>query len=195
MKIHLTDPFTYSQETAALMPAPLDDTFNWDKNIPRTLLKLKEAIRAHLLSAQNHKCIYCNLPFSIFHESHIDHFVPKSHRREFTFEAFNLVLACPPCNKYRKRQQGTLSIYDQAYRRCQFSIVHPIFEDPSAHIKYVLSKSEIIAVGNDDLGKNTVIVLDLNCEELIDYRAKEALQSAFSDTEINAKLGLIYPTL
>ncbi|WP_207453998.1 hypothetical protein [Desertivibrio insolitus] len=69
-------------------------------------------------------------------ETSVDHFVSKSHCAQWTYEAFNLFLACHSCNSGLKKAALTITPPPLAnYSSCNFTVFHPyLHQDASRHI-------------------------------------------------------------
>lgn len=140
--------------------------------------RFKAELTADLLIKQSSRCAYC---CTLLRETkpHRDHIAPKGAKfhPEFTFEVKNLVLACFYCNTERKGETDTVSAKAPQYESCQFSIVHPILDDPERHLKFVGHRGNILiqTVDGSAKGQTTIDLFDLASPELAKGRAKDAL--------------------
>ncbi|GKX50593.1 HNH endonuclease [Budvicia aquatica] len=152
-----------------------DDTRYLRGDITKRKL-LKEKIKKHLLVAQCNYCYYCGISFKFFGPSgtHIDHFYPKdssNHYGKYTFEPYNLVLACFRCNglDYKRQKDYTLN-YNDNYMLITSKIVHPHIDDISLHFN--VDSGGIIIPINENPDKATFMIseFDLNSSHFVTIR-------------------------
>ena len=126
---------------------------------------LKDSIRNRLKKLQGEFCIYCGSLFDSATETHVEHIIPKNPHYNFTFEPYNLVLACQRCNMDMKRTGSYLvkNKISHIYKNCSFNIVHPYFDDLDLHINH----ARIILISNTIKGQKTISEFDLNEEKLL----------------------------
>lgn len=137
--------------------------------------RFKDAVTVFLKAEQRRRCAYC---MSYLYEDlpARDHIAPKTTYPMWTFRPDNLVLACYACNSDRKKAYDPISARHRKYRRCQFSIVHPYFDRPGAHLDYAIGGPRAILIaGITDKGKETIRLFDLMSPERAKQRAAEAL--------------------
>lgn len=98
---------------------------------------VKNEISKRLLLSHSPRCIYCERYF-ISTGNQIDHFAHKAAYPQFSFSPLNLFNSCTYCNSSsRKGQKSTVvDPPDDRYDQCDFSIVHPFFNDPDAEIVF-----------------------------------------------------------
>jgi uncharacterized protein (TIGR02646 family) len=143
--------------------------------------RFKDELTTDLLPKQSHRCAYCcnRLMGS---QPHRDHVAPKglALHPEFTFEVRNLVLACYYCNSERKRETDTIAVKVPQYELCQFTIVHPILDNPDDHLQFVGHRGDILiqAVNGSAKGQTTIDLFDLASANQSKARAKDALFDA-----------------
>jgi uncharacterized protein (TIGR02646 family) len=140
--------------------------------------EIKESIRSQLSQIQNNKCCYCGLSLEETSRIEIDHIAPKSSRKksypEFAFKESNLALSCELCNgSSRKGEADTILSYSSAYNYCKFKLVHPYFDDPQKHYKWINSKLRVVISHTSWKGKYSIILFGLNKEARISARAKQ----------------------
>jgi uncharacterized protein (TIGR02646 family) len=101
-------------------------------NIPRTV---KNEISKKLLFNHSPQCVYCER-LLIATGNQVDHFAHKASFPQYTFTTTNLFYSCTYCNSStRKGQKSTIDLPTNVnYRLCNFSIIHPLFENPDAEI-------------------------------------------------------------
>lgn len=104
--------------------------------------KKEKSIKHHIseftIRNQKGRCVYCE---SILRkgDTAIEHFAPKEKNDNFTFHPKNLFSACGCCNApVVKGRNDTISSNPKhpKYKKNNFSIVHPLFDNPDDHIKY-----------------------------------------------------------
>lgn len=139
---------------------------------------LKNKISEYTLKQQGCKCAYCEE--LIFNGAQLDHIVPKQLHSEFCYEPKNLLTSCSVCNMYVKNAEDTIEEpIVLRYEKNRFKIVHPYFNDPDIHIKYINEDKVIIDTNNSsDLGKATIDFFHLN-----DYPAYCKRANQFKDLE------------
>lgn len=140
--------------------------------------RFKDELTADLLQKQSYRCAYCcNRLMGV--QPHRDHIAPKgiNLHPEFTFEVRNLVLACYYCNSERKRETDTVAVKRPQYPACQFTIVHPILDDPEEHLRFVGHRGDILiqALNGSVKGQTTIDLFDLASANQSKARAKDAL--------------------
>jgi uncharacterized protein (TIGR02646 family) len=97
---------------------------------------VKNEISKKLLAMHGFRCVYCERRF-IGIGNQVEHFAPKKHNPEFSFECTNLFYSCTFCNSNAlKGQKPTVAVPDQYYSNCTFSILHPWRDNPNDHIIY-----------------------------------------------------------
>lgn len=139
---------------------------------------LKNRISKYTLIQQANRCVYCE--DFITYGSQLDHIVPKQLHPDFCYEPKNIVTSCPVCNMYIKNAEDTIKEpIMKRYEQNQFTIVHPYFNDPNVHIKY-LNEDKVIIDKNSStaLGKATIDFFRLNEYPAYCKRAKQ-----FGDTK------------
>lgn len=101
--------------------------------------EIKHRISTHTIIAQHGRCVYCESP--LLKGAHaIEHIAPKGLYGSFCFEPYNLVTACTSCNSTsNKGETNTIIplVNRRDYAENRFTIVHPYFDDPELHFKYI----------------------------------------------------------
>lgn len=150
-----------------------------------TMANLKKSIKKNLKKIQGNVCAYCGLDLEETSEVNIEHIAPKGMRKnmktpfypEFMFTAMNLVLACSYCNGFSKKGTiDTVSIYDFDYYQCDFSIVHPYFDDPNLHYDWAINNDKIIIISKSTKGSKSIEIFKLDAEQQTIARAKKLKQ-------------------
>ena len=130
----------------------------------------KDYIKRQLLLMTNNKCAYCETPLDISGSyMEVEHFFPKKKYPEKVVEWSNLLPSCKRCN-VKKGSTDTK----------EFEIIDPSICDPKEH----LSLKRYRIVGKDNIGKQTVQLLNLNdFSKLVMNRASigEALSEKLED--------------
>jgi uncharacterized protein (TIGR02646 family) len=154
--------------------------------------RLKQKIKEQLLTIQDGYCAYCGISFSIRGGNssiHREHVAPKHidvHIR-FIFEPQNLVLACSRCNGFDyKGSKNYLTLYDEDYSVCEFSIVHPHLDDFFEHLTD--QNGIIIEIVNDsEKGQKSLKEFGINDESEIMIRGafKKIKAEPLSDEDEN----------
>ncbi|MEH7403363.1 retron system putative HNH endonuclease [Gottfriedia acidiceleris] len=139
------------------------------------MIAIKDRINKHLLSKQEHRCAFCSSRLNVGGRSEIEHIAPKGKDLypEFTFNERNLVLACQHCNSSSKK--GTtdpITRYSKYYGRCQFSIVHPHFDDPDQHYNWA-NGVKICIISNSTKATESIRVFELDSPYLTEQRAQD----------------------
>lgn len=139
--LNLSESITFSEEEEnhiqTLFDTGLSGPDMWKKNDTQSK-SLKHRISKFTEFNQGVRCVYCEcvLRKGI---SHIEHFAPKEKHREFTFHPMNLFAACGCCNSTSiKGRNDTIRSNPKSthYEDNDFSIVHPLLDNPEDHIKY-----------------------------------------------------------
>jgi uncharacterized protein (TIGR02646 family) len=141
---------------------------------------IKIKIKNQLVAVQN-SCAYCGLPFKGSKDKQIEHIAPKANYRQpqFTFSLYNLVLSCGYCNNLIvKGTKPTINLpIHRLYKKCDFSIVHPYFDNPQEHYDWADKGDEIlIQIKNESSkAKRSIEIFGLDSEEMNELRAAQAL--------------------
>lgn len=108
-------------------------------------------VKDQLKAETNEKCAYCESRVTVVAHGDIEHVTPKSIQPELTFEWENLTFACQKCNGKKSDTEGLADPY-----------VH-LIEDHFFFVGHLLR-------GKSEIGRLTVMELELNRAELIDDR-------------------------
>lgn len=143
----------------------------WEKGDNATK-DLKNRISEYTLIRQRCKCAYCE--DLITGGAQLDHVVPKQLHPEFCYEPKNLLTSCAVCNMYIKNAGDTVKApVRRRYEKNEFTIVHPYFDDPDEHIRFINDDRVVIdEAGSSDLGKATITFFHLNDYPAYCMRAK-----------------------
>jgi uncharacterized protein (TIGR02646 family) len=138
--------------------------------------QFKDVLTTHLITEQDRRCAFCTVRLPP-KRNHRDHIAPKGHHPQFTFVPSNLVLACYHCNSVYKLEIDTISHLDMDYEHCEFTIVHPYFDEPSKHITFVggINKLLVQVVKRSKKGAATINMFKLDDPETTKRRAMEVL--------------------
>ncbi|MFF2795340.1 HNH endonuclease family protein [Lysinibacillus xylanilyticus] len=162
-----------NKEKSYLKTIDVTDGKAWEKST-NEMNRIKEKVKIHLYSVQNHRCAYCGTRLNVGGRAEIEHIAPKgvSYHPEFTFHELNLLFACEHCNGSSKKGQIDIVIKkSKYYPKCQFSIVHPFFDDPDLHYEWVNSVP-ICIKSNTVKGKKSIEIFELDSPYLTEDRAK-----------------------
>ena len=138
--LNLFDPVIYTADEQSYVNGTLKPLKGkaWDDDTVKTN-KLKNRISTHTIIAQGGRCAYCETPLvkGALATEHIAH---KGKYGEFCFEPYNLVTACTSCNSPgNKGENDTIKglVNRRDYAANRFIIVHPYFDNPDDHFKYM----------------------------------------------------------
>lgn len=145
----------------------------WEKKDNATLA-LKNKISNYTILKQKNKCVYCE--DLITFGAQLDHIAPKQQYPDYCYEPKNLVTSCPICNMYIKNADDPIVVHNpQRYELNIFQIVHPYFNDPEQHIKYINGDRVILDTNHcSTIGKATITMFKLDsypayCKRAINY--------------------------
>lgn len=152
----------------------------WDKPPSEAVEEIKSKIRAQLEAVQT-CCAYCGLKLKGTSKGQIEHIAPKAYYRypQFTFTLRNLVMACNFCNGFDKKgTTPTISSVHNRYKRCEFNILHPYFDDPSLYYDWDDQGIEILISINTDhpdhqKALNSMALFDLDTPKMNELRAQQ----------------------
>lgn len=149
--LNLIDPVQYTGDEIVhlngVLKPKLSNGWKDKKNKTKTL---KYHINTHAFIAQGGRCAYCESPL-LKGALAIDHIAPKGLYGEFCFEPYNLVMACTSCNSpNNKGETDTIKrpVNHWEYSANSFKIVHPFFDNPTNHFKYLDSDNTIFDLVN-----------------------------------------------
>ena len=151
-------------------------------------VKVKRLVRyisKALEELQGNYCIYCGMLFGVTSGKEVEHIAPKGDGRypQFMFTALNLVLACSLCNGFEKKERKVPRNYwdtiagpaEHDYRDCEFTIVHPYFDDPDIHFDFVHvagNDPKVVIEGLTAKGLCSISTFKLDEEPLTTERVK-----------------------
>lgn len=165
--LNLSDPVEFTAAEKAFIDTTLKPLGKngWSNTAPATRA-IQHHISTHTIIAQGGRCAYCERVLSKG-EVEIEHIAPKNHYGDFTFEPYNLVSSCTCCNApVNKGQNKTIidPVNKVAYEKNSFSIVHPYFDNPDDHIKY-LDADRTVFDENNCSGKGKATINLFNWKE------------------------------
>ena len=181
--LKLIDPVRFSNEEQSYIDTTLKPLGKdgWTDNGDKTN-SIKHHISKHTIIAQRGRCAYCEAVLAKG-DVEIEHIAPRKHYGMFTFEPYNLVSSCGCCNAPRnKGQNKTIAdpVNAEEYDANSFIIVHPFFDDPDNHLKYVDEDSIIIDYDKcSKKGKKTVDMFHWNETWAVYKRAAIAYMRQF----------------
>lgn len=140
--------------------------------------------RQVLIDEFDNKCAYCGCKLGLTSRAEIDQFYPQSKYPEKAFQLDNLLLTCNVCN-INKRDIFPL---DEAGNPI---LLNPRVDNFSEHIKI---ESDGIALPLTERGKETIDILKLNRQELIEDRKLRKLKEDFLDNydEVNDNYFIVF---
>jgi len=163
----IDDPFEFTDRDIASIESKFKEPEDWD----RKFYALKQRIKAYLLKEQNRICPYCYMRLMRGNSYlTIDHIVPKSLHKKFTFTPENLAVACRVCNT-KKQDDETLCddrVTEYPSESAAFTIIHPYYDEYHEHIEF---QDDLFVQGISDKGKETIIMCKLIRMDLIEDRA------------------------
>lgn len=144
------------------------------KSRTNNVLIFKRRITEDMVVNQSRRCAYCGMRL-LGEEHHRDHIAPVEHHQQFTFEVRNLVLACYFCNSECKWRTDTVANVAQDYAQCVFTIVHPILDEPTEHLRYIGHRLKVLvqAVDGSAKGQTTIDMFDLASPDRCKMRTKD----------------------
>ncbi len=136
--------------------------------------RLKARLKSELLDIQDGKCVYCmkTIDTRTAYDGDREHFANKERYPAYTFESFNLLLACITCNRPLKGRSNTIERLNNRYINCNFRIVHPIIDNVDDHIGF---NQGSIVYAITDKGLRTIELFKLDDTYLNREREKELL--------------------
>lgn len=146
------------------------DKKQWTDN---DLKQMKKSLKNQLEKIQEKRCAYCGLEYSATAHGDREHIAPKSLYPVFLFEPLNIVISCIRCNRQLKNVKDTICDFKSDYNECQFTIIHPFFDDPINFLESVNNNTGIILQGKNEIGANYIILFDLNSSDRAEARAKD----------------------
>lgn len=156
---------------------------HWNAPPNNEIKAIKIKIRQQLIAAQN-VCSYCGLELGGTSSGEIEHIAPKgkSKNPEFTFTLKNLTLACHLCNFTEKKGQNqSISNKNKTYKKCDFLLVHPYFDDPDTHYEWTDNNIELLIQVRNNSSKG---LFSINMFELDTPKMNELRASQFRHSEL-----------
>ena len=172
---------------------PLDDSgapLSWDSGTSQ-VSEFKKQFRLVAGTGQNHRCAFCILEIGVDignRSDDIEHFAPKRLYPQWTFERFNLMLACEVCNRRWKRTYDPIKKKHSDYEHCEFNIVHPYLDTVTEHIMggyYNDLLEPTVPVAVTDKGRETILLFKLADPDRLKLWTKD-YRSALWDTNPDA---------
>ncbi|MGO4344523.1 HNH endonuclease [Paenibacillus sp. MCAF9] len=165
------------------------DSKAWENNV---FTELQKSIRGHLKRINDTTCYYCKTKlYPGTHTLQIEHIIDKSHYPEFTFEKYNLTIACPICNtmkgvKHVLRQPRGATFQAFPNSSTDYSIVHAYYDTYEQHIEI---EDDILHVGLTSKGRKTIHVCKLYRSILAEQKAQDThLQTCSEHTGLAQRL-------
>jgi len=139
---------------------------------------IKKNMKERLLSLQGNQCVYCRRMIDVRtkYDGDREHFANKKKYPRFTYEKYNLFLSCITCNRPLKSTFDTIATYNDNYKRCIFTIVHPILDNVDDHIQYI---EEAMPEKLTDKGEATIKLFNLADRFIVRENEKELRQREF----------------
>lgn len=137
----------------------------------KATIEFRKNLTLWLTKKQGGRCAYCSLPTGVFYSRSkaLDHFIPKGKKNgvaRWTFELYNLILACEHCNsKLKKQFNPLLTSSTISYKKAEFSIFHPYLDRLSDHLEGGYSggcHSPSVPKALSPKGEETIRLFDLN---------------------------------
>lgn len=129
----IANPYTFTEAENGLIIENFNVHSDWKKSIFKYV---KKNIIAHLRNEQENVCCYCkaNLGNDI-RSVEIEHIIPKSREKRFTFHPKNLALSCPACNTKKSTKNVLLKpVRNYPRSSAPFRIIHAHYDKYSQHI-------------------------------------------------------------
>ncbi len=139
-----------------------------------SLENLKARIRTFLEISHKNECAYCG--HVIYGKGFIEHIAPKGENNhpEFMFTESNLALSCPYCNGFDgKGRINTVSVKKQNYDECEFIIVHPYFDNPNDHFKWIDNNDKILIQSKTVKGEKSIEIFNLADPKQAELRVRD----------------------
>jgi uncharacterized protein (TIGR02646 family) len=147
----------------------------WTKR-DKDMINVKDKIKYILNYYQGNKCAYCGLSLGETSDGEIEHIAPKGRHPQFTFTPLNLALSCHLCNGPTKKfTKETISKLDINYRLCEYTIVHPYFDDPQEHFEWVANGRKVLISSRTLKGRKSIEIFHLDSTAHNEARAKKLL--------------------
>ena len=145
----------------------------------------------HIIDLFHGKCAYCEAYFEQVAFGAVEHYRPKggvdgepTHPGYWwlAYNPENYLPTCDKCNSYAKKNifpvaKGTRVMGPQANLNNEKPLlINPYIEDPSMHIEFIpseVAENGGMARGVDDKGIETIKIVLLNRQKLLDYRKRE----------------------
>jgi len=181
-----------------VMPFTADDRFffraihnvalekeHWKTGLPHGIGvqrdRYKDRIKTYLINAQDGCCAYCGMDFETLGDSHRDHIAPKAKHPKFIFRPDNIILSCPKCNGLNKKKDlETINHPPHSrYRKCDFIIIHPYYDNPEEHINYIVSSEGVLVRHITEKGRKTIDFFGLDSINFTETRAQCIKHNAY----------------
>ena len=124
---------------------------------------LSTPLRLQLEQADDHHCAYCRTSQSYSgHPMVVEHILPKNKGGITTFT--NLCFACYRCNLFKGSQTHRVDPQSGAFT----ALFHPRQQQWNEH--FVYEQSGLYILGRTEIGRATVIALNMNNDVIVDAR-------------------------
>ena len=152
-----------------------------DKDIKDFKNRLYKDLKKNLV------CPYCLRELSRKKEDQLEHIILKSDYTNFTFQPWNIIIACKRCNNKKlisnvlkeEHLAHVKTLAWDAYPKDKkyFVIIHPYLDIYSEHIE-VVGSIFYKPNNNSTKGSNTIQMMKLNSFDLLEKNAKESLAAS-----------------
>ncbi len=157
----------------------------------------KENFRVIIRQEQEKKCCFCKSYIKQRKQNaDIEHFIPKSKHKRFTFHPENLAISCKRCNSVKSihnpfDDSNIPNDSIENYPRSSefYSLVHPHFDDYYVNIRII---DNVLIQAVTDKGWNTVVRCALYEPELAMDKAKEELFNSENIKDVFMRLMMDY---
>jgi uncharacterized protein (TIGR02646 family) len=168
---------------------------------------IRKALRAFLVTEQNGLCCYCQRPLlNIAHAKPIEHILPRVDFVQYTFQFWNLAIACFDCNQI-KLDKNWANVDKKALDTypgfAEFTeMYHPRFHPFSKHVRFIrVQTNELlisIYIGNTVQGRHLCLnhLQELSAREIV-LNSNPQLRMALEviNTEVAETEGNLPPEL
>lgn len=187
----LDPPFVYEDTHRAYLNSLKPWVGKYWSRKNQNMTSIKTFIRDKLSDLQENECAYCGFELEVTSAPEIEHIAPKGENLypQFTFTETNLVFSCSFCNGYMKKwTTDTITTLNSDYQLCEFSIVHPYFDDPTEHYDWVDNIKSILIQRKSQKGENSIKLFDLDSSRLSEYRARILYSTSLDNPDLPSEL-------
>ena len=172
---------------------------DWDSKDPR-VKKFKGKMNIILRSIQGNCCAYCGLDLDETSAPELEHIAPKGGPKqpkhvELAFTPYNLCLACSLCNGFSKKGKNeTINKKDINYKKCEFAIAHPHFDDPDEHFAWVVQDKKILIQQKSLKGKRSIELFELASDVMTEARTKKYVYEKMKQADLIKDVLAYFPS-